>query len=349
MGEGTSGAAGATLKDSLLERALRGEEVERPPVWFMRQAGRYLPEYHDVRGQVDFLTLCRRDDLAAEVTLQPLRRFGFDASIVFNDILVPPAAMGLDLAFLPGRGPVFSDPLRVPADLERLSVPDVHQDMPEVLRTIERLVAELDVPLFGFAGAPFTLAAYMIEGSGSKNFLHLKNWVLHHPDAFESLLGTLADLCGAYLQAQADAGCAAVQLFDTWAGVLCRADFDRFVVPYARRALAGVSGVPRLYFTRDAGAVLGRLRAVEADAYALDWRVDLAEARKVLGADVPIMGNLDPVSLYGPVDEIRRRVERVIRAAGPRGPVFNLGHGILPTTPIEGVNAAVEAVRSWRW
>ncbi len=337
------------MRDSLLLRALRGEEVERPPVWFMRQAGRYLPEYHDVRSEVDFLTLCRRADLAAEVTLQPLRRFPFDASIVFNDILVPPAAMGLDLEFLPGRGPVFSDPLREPADLERLRVPDVQRDMPEVLATIERLVAELEVPLFGFAGAPFTLAAYMIEGSGSKNFLHLKNWVLHHPDALERLLGTLAGICSAYLQAQADAGCAAVQLFDTWAGVLSRADFDRFAVPYARRALAGVSGVPRLYFTRDSGAVLGRLKAVEADGYALDWRVDLQEARAVLGPEVPIMGNLDPVALYGPPEEIRRRVERIIRAAGPRGHIFNLGHGILPTTPIEGVAAAVEAVRSWRW
>ncbi len=336
------------MGDSLLIRALRGEELERPPVWFMRQAGRYLPEYHDVRNQVDFLTLCRSPDLAAEVTLQPLRRFGFDASIVFNDILVPPAAMGMDLDFLPGRGPVFSDPLRSPGDLDRLTVPDVQADMPEVLGTIQRLVAELEVPLFGFAGAPFTLAAYMIEGSGSKNFLHIKDWVLHHPDALEELLGTLADLCGRYLQAQVDAGAAAVQLFDTWAGVLGRADFDRFVVPYARRALSGVSGAPRLYFTRDSGAVLDRLRAVEADAYALDWRVDLAQARQVLG-DVPIMGNLDPVSLYGPPEEIRQRVARVIRSAGPRGHVFNLGHGILPTTPIEGVDCAVEAVRAWKW
>jgi uroporphyrinogen decarboxylase len=336
------------MTDSLLLRALRGEELERPPVWFMRQAGRYLPEYHDVRNQVDFLTLCRRPDLAAEVTLQPLRRFGFDASIVFNDILVPPAAMGMDLEFIKGQGPVFHDPLRSPKDLDRLHVPDVQGEMPEVLETIKRLVAELEVPLFGFAGAPFTLAAYMIEGSGSKNFLHIKHWVLHHPDALHELLGNLADLCGSYLQAQADAGAAAVQLFDTWAGVLGRDDFETFVVPYAKRALAGVSSVPRLYFTRDCGAVLDRLRAVEADAYALDWRVDLAQARQVLG-DVPIMGNLDPVSLYGPPDEIRRRVANVIRAAGPKGHVFNLGHGILPTTPIDGVKCAVDAVRAWRW
>jgi uroporphyrinogen decarboxylase len=336
------------MTDSLLMRALRGEELERPPVWFMRQAGRYLPEYHDVRNQVDFLTLCRSPDLAAEVTLQPMRRFGFDASIVFNDILVPPAAMGLDLEFIKGKGPVFHDPLRSPADLDRLVVPDVQTDMPEVMQTIRQLVAELQVPLFGFAGAPFTLATYMIEGSGSKNFLHIKNWVLHHPDALENLLETLAGICGSYLQAQADAGAAAVQLFDTWAGVLCRDDFDRFVVPYARKALQGVSGVPRLYFTRDCGAVLDRLRAIEADAYALDWRVDLAQARLVLG-DVPVMGNLDPVSLYGPPDEIRRRVAQVIRSAGPAGHIFNLGHGILPTTPIDGVQCAVDAVRDWRW
>ncbi len=334
--------------NDLLLRALAGEELERPPVWFMRQAGRYLPEYHDVRNKGSFLRLCRTPADAAEVTLQPLRRFAFDASIVFNDILVPPSAMGLDLEFVKGKGPVFHDPLRSPKDLDRLHMPDVQSEMPEVLGTIRRLVAELDVPLFGFAGAPFTLAAYMIEGSGSKNFLHVKHWVLHHPDALEELLGNLAVLCGAYLQAQVDAGAAAVQLFDTWAGVLSRGDFERFVLPYARKALEGVTGAPRLYFTRDAGAVLDRLRAVEADAYALDWRVDLAQARQVLG-DVPIMGNLDPVALYGPPDEIRRRVGEVIRSAGPKGHVFNLGHGILPTTPIDGVEAAVEAVRAWRW
>lgn len=334
--------------NDLLLRALASEPVERPPVWFMRQAGRYLPEYHTVRNTTDFLGLCRSPELAAEVTLQPLRRFKLDASIVFNDILVPAAAMGMDLKFVKGSGPVFSDPLQSPADIGRLKTPTVDGDMPHVLDTIRILVDQIDVPLFGFAGAPFTLAAYMIEGGGSKQFLEVKRFMFHYPEAFSALLERLADIVGEYLQAQVDAGCSAVQLFDTWAGCLSPEDYRRFALPAARKALASVSGVPRLYFTKDSSPFLPWLRETGADALALDWRTHIGAARSVLG-DIPVMGNLDPILLYAPPAEIRSRVHRIIEAAGPRGHVFNLGHGVLPTTPIEGVEAMVSSVREWRW
>ncbi|MCB9742941.1 MAG: uroporphyrinogen decarboxylase [Alphaproteobacteria bacterium] len=334
--------------NDLLLRALRSEEVERPPVWMMRQAGRYLPEYHEVRGKVDFLTLCRTPELAAEVTLQPLRRFRFDASIVFNDILVPPAAMGMDLHFEKGHGPTFTDPLSGPDDLSRLKSPSVERDMPEVLETIRLLVSQIDVPLFGFAGAPFTLAAYMVEGGGSKHFRKVKAFMHHHPAAFERLLGMLVDVVSDYMIAQIEAGAAAVQLFDTWAGELSPDDFRRFALAPAAAVLERVSGAPRLYFTKNAGPFLRWLPETGADALAMDWRVDMAHAREVLGA-LPVMGNLDPLALNGPEPLIREKVRRVIRDAGPKGHVFNLGHGLLPFSPIPGVEAAVDEVHRWRW
>ena len=314
----------------------------------MRQAGRYLPEYHEVRKTTDFLGLCRSPELASEVTLQPLRRFSLDASIVFNDILVPPAAMGMALEFRPGSGPCFPNPLRSRSDIEGLRTPSIERDMPHVLETIRVLLPQLTVPLFGFAGAPFTLAAYMVEGGGSRHFLHLKSLMLHDPEALEGLLERLSEIVADYLQAQIEAGCAAVQLFDTWAGCLSVADYRRFALPYAQRVLDKVKGAPRLYFTKDSSPFLDMLPETGADALALDWRVDLGHARRVLG-DLPVMGNLDPVALYGPPAEIQERTRAIIRQAGPLGHVFNLGHGILPTTPIEGVEAMVSAVREWSW
>jgi uroporphyrinogen decarboxylase len=334
--------------NDLLLRALRSEPVERPPVWFFRQAGRYLPEYHEVRNQSDFLGLCRDPDRAAEVTLQPLRRFRFDASIVFNDILVPPAAMGMDLEFVKGHGPRFNSPLRTRADVDALKAPSIEADMPHVLDTIRVLMGQLEVPLFGFAGAPFTLATYMCEGGGSKNFVHIKSMMWNDPGAFEKLMDLNARVVGEYLQAQVEAGCSAVALFDTWAGVLEREDFERWAIPYARKALEYVKGAPRLYFCRDASPFLDLLHLTGADGFGLDWRVDLHRARQILG-EAPVMGNLDPVALHAPTDEIRKRVRRIIADAGPLGHIFNLGHGMLPTTPLEGVEAAVDEIHRWSW
>ncbi len=336
--------------NDLLLRALNNEPVERPPAWFFRQAGRYLPEYHVTRAEAgSFLNLCRNPELAAEVTLQPLRRFPFDASIVFNDILVPPAAMGLDLDFIPGRGPVFADPVRHAADLKRLHVPSIEREMPHALDTIRLLVEQLDVPLFGFAGAPFTLAAYMVEGSGSRHFEHAKALMWRDPKTFQRLLDMNAEIVGDYLQAQAEAGAAAVCLFDTWAGELSLEDWRRVALPAARKALSKVSGVPRIYFTKNASPFLHHLHEVGADAFGLDWRVDLKRARQVLGADVPIMGNLDPIALFAPRETIHAKVRAILEDAGPTGHVFNLGHGVIPTTPHEGVDATLEALHAWSW
>ncbi len=332
----------------LLLRALAGEPVPRPPVWFMRQAGRYLPEYQAVRAEHDFLEMCHDPTLATEVTLQPLRRFPLDAAIVFSDILLPLQSMGADLAYVKGTGPVIRNPVRSGAEVDALKafVPD--RDLPATMETMRRCVATADVPVLGFAGAPFTMACYLVEGAGSKMWTQTKKLMFSDPDAFQRLLDRLADAVGDHLQAQVNAGAAAVQLFDTWAGALSAEDFQRWALPAARRALARVSGAPRLYFTRDSGPFLPWLAASGADCIALDWRVDIGRARVVLG-DMPVQGNLDPSAVHAPAEEIHRRVHAIIQAAGPRGHVFNLGHGLAPDTPIEGVAAAVDAVRDWSW
>ncbi len=332
----------------LLLRALASEPVPRPPVWFMRQAGRYLPEYRAVRADHDFLQMCHDPALATEVTLQPLRRFPLDAAIVFSDILLPLESMGADLAYVKGTGPVIHNPVRTADDVSALRefVPD--RDLPATMETLRRCVAAADVPVLGFAGAPFTMACYLVEGSGSKMWTETKKLMFSQPDCFQRLLDRLADAVGDHLQAQINAGAAAVQLFDTWAGALSAEDFQRWALPAARRALSRVSGAPRLYFTRDSGPFLPWLAESGADGIALDWRVDIGRARAILG-DLPVQGNLDPSAVHAPAEEIHRRVHAIIRAAGPRGHVFNLGHGLAPDTPIEGVAAAVDAVRAWSW
>ena len=336
------------MERSRIERALRSEEVDRPPIWFMRQAGRYLPEYRAVREKTTFLGLCRDPELAVEVTLQPVRRFGLDAAIIFSDILLPLDAMGRELRFLAGEGPSFPDPVRTPADVRSLKALDPHRDLKEPLEAIRLAAARSPVPVLGFAGAPFTLACYLIEGGGSQDWIATKRFMTAEPDAFRDLLDRLADAIGAYLQAQIEAGAVAVQLFDTWAGTLSFDDYRSFALPAARRALAHVRGAPRIYFTKDASPFLRVLRETGADVIGLDWRTDMAHARTVLG-DVPVQGNLDPIALFAPPEEVRRRVQAIIRAAGPRGHVMNLGHGIVPETPIEGVVAMVDAVKSFAW
>jgi uroporphyrinogen decarboxylase len=329
----------SSTADSLLVRSLKGQPVPRPPVWFMRQAGRYMANYRAIRAEVSFLELCADPDLCCEVTLQPLNRFGFDAGIIFSDILLPLASMGRELIFGKGHGPQFPNPVRTRADVDSLTSFDPVRDLPAVLRAIELTVAAADVPILGFAGSPFTLACYLVEGGGSKNWEKTKSLMWQEPETFQLLLNKLADAVGDHLQAQVEAGAAAVQLFDTWAGALSSEDFQRFALPAAQRALARVSGAgPFLPWLNDAGA----------DAVGLDWRVDMARARAELG-DTPVQGNLDPIALFAPPEEIRRKVHDIIRAAGPTGHVFNLGHGIIPSTPMAGVQAAVAAVQEWSW
>ena len=332
----------------LIMRALRGEPVPRPPVWMMRQAGRYLPEYRAIRQHTSFLELCHNPELSAEVTLQPLRRYPFDAGIVFSDILLPLESMGAELSFGKGMGPRIANPVRSAADVDALKDFDPLRDLPAPMETLRILKREASVPILGFAGAPFTMACYMVQGSGSRNFEAVKQLMWTAPAVFTRLLDRLADAVGDHLQAQIDAGAAAVQLFDTWAGILSPEDFRRFALPAARRALARASGAPSLYYTKDSAPFLPWLAETGADGIALDWRVELDSARKILG-DLPVQGNLDPIALFAPPEEIRRRVHDIIRRAGPRGHVFNLGHGLIPSSPMDGVHAMVNAVREWSW
>ncbi len=330
-----------------MANALRGLPVDRVPVWFMRQAGRYLPEYQAVRANHSFLDLCGSVELSTEVTLQPVDRFGVDAAIVFSDILVVPEAMGIPLRFDEGHGPRL-EPVRTEADVRALRHPDVRKALPTAPNTIRAFrAARPDVPILGFAGAPWTLFCYAVEGHGSKEWVAPKRMLRENPALATELLNRFADLVGDHLQQQVEAGAAAVQIFDTWAGALDSEDFRRFALPATRRALERVTGAPRIFYTKDAGPFLPWLTESGADVIGLDWRVDLAWARSVLGT-IPVQGNLDPIALYGPPDDIRRRTTAILEAGGGLGHVFNLGHGVQPTTPIGGVEAMIAAVHAWK-
>jgi uroporphyrinogen decarboxylase len=313
----------------------------------MRQAGRYLPEYREVRSRVSFLELCHSPELACEVTLQPLRRFGFDAGIIFSDILLPLEAMGAELTFNPGEGPRIHNPVRDRSGIAALKGIDPVVDLPAPLAALTMTDAAAGVPILGFAGAPFTLACYLIQGGGSRNWEQVKTMMWQDPEAFTDLLNRLADVVAAHLQAQVEAGAAAVQMFDTWAGALSSEDFRRFALPAAQRALEGVQGLT-LYFTKDSSPFLPWLSEVGSSAIGLDWRTDMARARELLG-DIPVQGNLDPIALHAPPEAVAEMTRAIIAAAGPRGHVFNLGHGCIPSTPIEGVQASVDAVKGWSW
>jgi uroporphyrinogen decarboxylase len=332
----------------LFLRACRGETTERTPLWLMRQAGRYLPEYRQVRAGVSFLELCKSPKLAAEVTLQPIRRFGFDAAILFSDLLVPLEAMGLEVEFTE-EGPRLPHPVRTAADLGRVAPFDPAVRTPFVMETIALANAALgETPLIGFAGAPFTVATYAIEGKTSKSFSETKRLFYQSPADAHRLLGVIAEATRDYLLAQIRAGAAAVQLFDSWVGVLSAEDFETFALPPTKALVEALraTGVPVIYFANGAAAILDRVARVGADVYGLDWRLPIDEGRARLGGARAVQGNLDPAVLLGPTAEIERRAREVVRRGGKRGHVFNLGHGITPDVPIESVTALVAAVRS---
>jgi len=317
----------------------------------MRQAGRYLPEYRQVRQGVSFLELCKNPALAAEVTLQPIRRFGFDAAILFSDLLVPLEAMGLPVEFTE-HGPTLPAPVRTPDDLGRVHAFDPARETSFVLETIARLRPALGAtPLIGFAGAPFTVATYAIEGKTAKTFAETKKFFYRHPEHARRLLATIGDATRAYLEAQLDAGADAVQLFDSWVGVVSPDDWDEFVFPPTAALIAALRsrGAPIIYFGNGATTILDRIGKLGADVYGIDWRLPLDEARARLAATAAgpfaVQGNLDPAVLLAPPDVIARRTADVVRRGGRRGHVFNLGHGITPETPLEGVEAMVRAVR----
>jgi uroporphyrinogen decarboxylase len=333
--------------DPLFLRACRGQTTERAPLWLMRQAGRYLPEYRQVRSGVSFLELCKTPKLAAEVTLQPIRRFGFDAAILFSDLLVPLEAMGLSVEFT-DEGPRLPQPVRAPTDLGRITRFDPAVATGFVLETIAAVRRELDgTPLIGFSGAPFTVATYAIEGKTGKNFSETKRFFYREPAAARRLLATIGEATRDYLVAQVRAGAQAVQLFDSWVGVLSAQDFETYALPPTAALVAALrdTGVPVIYFGNGASAILDHVARIGADVYGVDWRLPIDEARARLGEARAVQGNLDPSTLLGPIDEIERRARDIVRRGGKRGHVFNLGHGIYPETPIEAVTALVAAVR----
>jgi uroporphyrinogen decarboxylase len=334
--------------EPLFLRACRGEQTERAPLWLMRQAGRYLPEYREVRAGVSFLELCKTPKLAAEVTLQPIRRFGFDAAILFSDLLVPLEAMGLAVEFT-DKGPTLPQPLRTPDDLGRISRFDPAARTGFVMETIQQVRRDLgDTPLIGFAGAPFTVATYAIEGKTAKTFTETKKFFYREPEVARRLLALIADATRDYLLAQVRAGAQALQLFDSWVGVMSAEDFETFVLPPTAALVAALreTGVPVIYFGNGATAILDRVARVGATVYGIDWRVPIDEARARLGGDAVVQGNLDPAVLLGPISEVERRARDIVRRGGKRGHIFNLGHGITPEAPIEAVEALVAAVRS---
>jgi uroporphyrinogen decarboxylase len=336
------------MNDTFL-KACRGEEVDYTPVWLMRQAGRYLKEYQEVRSKVDFLTLCKTPELAAKVTLQPIDILNVDAAILFSDILIPVEAMGMHLEFSDKKGPILGDPVRSKAGVDKLIIPDTEDSMPFVLEAIRILRRELAdrVPLIGFSGAPYTLATYIIEGGSSKNFMHTKKMMYQNPGLFGALLEKITATTIEYLSAQIRAGAQAVQLFDSWAGILTPYDYENVIFPYVKTAVKALKkfDVPVIYFANDCAGILKIVKKCGADVIGVDWRVDMQKAVKKIGKRASVQGNLDPCVLFAPKEHIEERVQDVLNGAeGARGHIFNLGHGILPETPVENAIAMVEAV-----
>ncbi len=333
-----------------LLRSCRGEPVDRPPVWLMRQAGRYLPEYRAVRKGCTFLELCRDVDRAVEVSLQPLELVGTEAVIFFSDIFVPVPAMGVELDFAPG--PKIARPLRDAAQVAALGVPDPRESVPyvfEILGALREALAAERVPLLGFAGAPFTLAAYLVEGGGSRHFSTLKRMLWRAPEVLRTLLDKLTDLTVAYLNAQIEAGAQAVQLFDTWAGLLDEATYREWVLPIHRAIAAKLDrqAAPLILYVNDGPHLVDAMLDAGADVISLDWRADLADAARRAGRRASVQGNLDPCALQAPPQRIAAQVRALAEAGrAARGHVLNLGHGVLPDTPVEGVRAFVDAARA---
>lgn len=339
-----------SVQDSLMMRTIRGEAVERAPIWIMRQAGRYMPEYQAIRKEISFLDLCKDVDKSTEVTMLPMTMLDVDAAIVFSDILIPVEAMGLNVAFGNG-GPTISDPIRNAEDLKRIHIPDPATEFPWALETIQRVQSQIDGrPCLGFAGAPFTMASYMIEGQTSKSFNKIKAMMFRTPEVLHALLEMITETVGTYLEAQLDAGAPAVQLFDTWAGSLSRHDYEVFALPYQQKIFNRLrgKGATVIYVNGSAGRI-DLLDRAGADVVSLDWRTPYSEARSLLGPDRIIQGNLEPCSLYAPPEKIEEMAIALLKEAGPGKHIFNLGHGILPDVPVAHAQALVKCVTSYRY
>jgi len=338
------------LKNDLFLRACRREPVERTPIWIMRQAGRYLPEYRAVREKADFLTMCKTPELAAEVTLQPVDIIGVDAAIIFSDILVIPEAMGLVLEMHEGKGPVFHNPVRDETGAKALKKIDPEKDLKYVLDAVKLTKKELDgrVPLIGFSGSPWTLLTYMVEGKGSKNFAHVKRLIYNNPGLAHKILEQITDAVAEYLSAKIEAGVDAVQIFDTWGGILSQHDFKEFSLSYIEKVISKINKkkVPVIVFAKGVHFNLQDLAACGADVLGLDWTMDMGAVRRAVGHKVSLQGNLDPTVLFAEKDVIRNEAKRVLNSYGEgSGHIFNLGHGILPNIDPEKAKALVQFVK----
>jgi uroporphyrinogen decarboxylase len=339
------------LNDRFL-KACRREQVDCTPVWFMRQAGRYMPEYRAIRARHTLLEICAQPELAVEVTLQPVRAFDVDAAILFADILLPLMPMGIHLEFAKGEGPIIHNPIGSRADVEALRPVEPRESLAHVLEAVRLVRRELDgkTPLIGFAGAPFTLASYLVEGGSSRNYLRTKRLMYSDARTWHSLMSKLGCVIADYLTAQVNAGAQTVQLFDSWVGALSPDDYREYVLPHSRFIIEQLqrTGVPLIHFGTDTAALLPLLKEAGGDVIGLDWRVDLDRGWETIGPDRAVQGNLDPVALFAPRDELERRVRRILdQAANRPGHIFNLGHGILPETPVENVKAVAEMVHEF--
>lgn len=337
---------------TLFLKAIRGEWCSRPPVWMMRQAGRYLPEYQEVRKTADFLTMVRTPELACEISLQPIRRFPLDACVFFSDILTPLVPMGIDLRFEEGEGPKLEPAIRTPEAVRQLQTFSVEKELSFVPETLKRLRQKLpeEVALIGFAGAPFTLAAYLIEGTSSKQFIELHRFLYRYPDSFQYLMDQLSVMLIEYLHVQIQAGAQALQLFDTWGGVLSLEEYRRYALPALQKIFAALkpSGVPLILYLHHAHHLLPIYQESGAEVASIDWRISLTEARSFLDENIGLQGNLNPLLLFGSIEEIERQTHAILHSMqhqeGFRRFIFNLGHGILPKTPIESVSAMLNVI-----
>lgn len=340
-----------TLKNDLFLRALKGETVERPPVWMMRQAGRYLPEFMEIREKYDFFTRCRTPELASEITVQPIRRYGMDAAILFSDILVIPQAMNIEVQMKPNFGPYLPNPIRSQKDVDAVVVPDVHEELGYVMEAIKHTKELLndEVPLIGFAGSPWTILCYCVQGQGSKNFDIAKSFCFSQPIAAHALLQKITDTTIAYLKAKVEAGVDAVQVFDSWGGMLSPEDYSEFSWKYIQQIIDALKDlVPVIAFGKGCWFALPEMAKSGAAALGVDWTCSAKNARYLTGGQITLQGNFDPARLLSPPAEITRRVHQMIDEFGKDRYIANLGHGILPNIPLENAEAFIEAVKSYK-
>ena len=338
------------LKNDLILRVLKGEKTERVPVWMMRQAGRFLPEYRVLREKYGFFERCQTPALATEITLQPIDRLGVDAAILFSDILVVPQAMGLEVQLIESRGPVLPAPIQSAADLSRVTVPDVRDRLHYVFDAIRLIKKELNgrVPLIGFAGSPWTLLCYMVQGKGSKTFDEAKAFCYQQPETAHCLLQMITDTTIAYLQAQIEAGADLLQVFDSWGGLLGEHDFEHLSLRYMRQIVAALGNkVPVILFAKGAWFALAEMKATGAAGLGIDWCVSAQKARSFAGNDIVLQGNFDPAKLLAPVPVIQSAVKEMLKAFGGHHHIANLGHGILPQVPVDHARAFVDTVKEF--